>query len=84
MTGSSATFAVVANARYERCRLLFGHRAVLPPLNVGKRFAHPAGWQGFAADWSLDQRAFKNVPWGIWLISGHFGLCTWLELLHVS
>jgi hypothetical protein len=23
-----------------------------------------AGWQGFAADWSSDQRAFKNVPWG--------------------
>ena len=45
--------------------------------------AHPAGWQGFAADWSSDQRAFKNVPWGSWLISGRFGLCTWLELLHV-
>ena len=42
-----------------------------------------AGWQGFAADWSSDQRAFKNVPWGSWLISGRFGLCTWLELLHV-
>ena len=40
-------------------------------------------WQGFAADWSSDQRAFKNVPWGSWLISGRFGLCTWLELLHV-
>ena len=40
-------------------------------------------WQGFAADWSSDQRAFKNVPWGIWLISGRFGLCTLLELLHV-
>src|ERR1700720_4467307 len=23
-----------------------------------------AGWQGFAADWPSDQRAFKNVPWG--------------------
>jgi hypothetical protein len=43
--------------------------------------AHPACWQGFAADWSSDQRAFKNVPWGSWLISGRFGLCTWLELL---
>src|SRR6202040_165289 len=28
------------------------------------------GWQGFAADWSSDQRAFKNVPWGkamVWI-----------------
>ena len=40
-------------------------------------------WQRFAADCSSDQRAFKNVPWGSWLISGRFGLCTWLELLHV-
>ena len=32
-------------------------------------------WQGFAADWSSDQRAFKNVPWGSWLISGR-GLVT--------
>src|SRR5437660_8518888 len=23
----------------------------------------PAGWQGIAADWSSDQRAFKNVSW---------------------
>ncbi|MGB6324482.1 MAG: heme-copper oxidase subunit III family protein [Methylocella sp.] len=32
--------------------------------------ALPGGWQGFAADWSSDQRAFKNVPWGkamVWI-----------------
>src|ERR1700726_2701776 len=30
----------------------------------------PAGWAGIAADWSSDQRAFKNVTWGkamIWI-----------------
>ena len=37
----------------------------------------PAGWQGIAADWSSDQRAFKNVPWGkammwIFLLSDTF------------
>ena len=26
--------------------------------------ARPAGWRGIAADWSSDQRAFKNVSWG--------------------
>ena len=35
------------------------------------------GWQGVAADWSSDQRAFKNVPWGkammwIFLLSDTF------------
>ena len=35
------------------------------------------GWHGFAADWSSDQRAFKNVPWGkammwIFLLSDTF------------
>src|SRR6202166_930863 len=46
--------------------------------------AHPqqspapiAGWQGIAADWSSDQRAFKNVSWGkammwIFLLSDTF------------
>jgi cytochrome c oxidase subunit III len=32
--------------------------------------AHPGGWQGFAADWSSDQRAFKTATWGkamIWI-----------------
>ena len=37
----------------------------------------PAGLQGIAADWSSDQRAFKNVPWGkammwIFLLSDTF------------
>ncbi len=37
----------------------------------------PAGWQGIAADWSSDQRAFKNVSWGkammwIFLLSDTF------------
>jgi len=35
------------------------------------------GWQGIVADWSSDQRAFKNVPWGkammwIFLLSDTF------------
>ncbi len=32
--------------------------------------ARPEGWQGIVTDWSSDQRAFKNVPWGkamIWI-----------------
>jgi cytochrome c oxidase subunit 3 len=37
----------------------------------------PAGWRGIAADWSSDQRAFKNVSWGkammwIFLLSDTF------------
>jgi cytochrome c oxidase subunit 3 len=37
----------------------------------------PEGWQGFAADWASDQRAFKNVSWGkvmmwIFLLSDTF------------
>src|SRR5258707_14926881 len=32
--------------------------------NTGASPARPAGWQGIAADWSSDQRAFKNVSWG--------------------
>src|SRR3977135_138617 len=38
--------------------------------NTGAAPARPGGWQGFAADWSSDQRAFKNVPWGkamVWI-----------------
>src|SRR5476649_2357382 len=39
--------------------------------------AHPGGWQGFAADWSSDQRAFKSATWGkammwIFLLSDTF------------
>src|SRR6476620_10321648 len=45
--------------------------------NTGASPARPAGWQGIAADWSSDQRAFKNVPWGkammwIFLLSDTF------------
>ncbi len=37
----------------------------------------PDGWEGIVADWSSDQRAFKNVPWGkammwIFLLSDTF------------
>ena len=39
--------------------------------------ARPAGWRSIAADWSSDQRAFKNVSWGkammwIFLLSDTF------------
>src|SRR5258706_8240059 len=39
--------------------------------------AQPTGWKGIAADWSSDQRAFKNVSWGkammwIFLLSDTF------------
>ena len=38
--------------------------------NTGESLPRPEGWQGIVADWSSDQRAFKNVPWGkamIWI-----------------
>src|SRR5690242_9968730 len=39
--------------------------------------ARPLGWRGIVADWSSDQRAFKNVSWGkammwIFLLSDTF------------
>src|SRR3989337_3733722 len=45
--------------------------------NTGEALTRPAGWQGIAADWSSDQRAFKNVSWGkgmmwIFLLSDTF------------
>src|SRR4029077_9857975 len=45
--------------------------------NPGELAARPEGWQGIAADWSSDQRAFKNVSWGkammwIFLLSDTF------------
>src|SRR5258707_3962663 len=45
--------------------------------NTGKAHTRPAGWPGIAADWSSDQRAFKNVSWGkammwIFLLSDTF------------
>src|SRR5438128_10015328 len=45
--------------------------------HTGESRARPAGWRGIAADWSSDQRAFKNVSWGkammwIFLLSDTF------------
>jgi cytochrome c oxidase subunit III len=44
---------------------------------TGETVTRPAGWQGFAADWSSDQRAFKTASWGkvmmwIFLLSDTF------------
>ncbi len=45
--------------------------------NTGETLSPPDGLQGIVADWSSDQRAFKNVPWGkammwIFLLSDTF------------
>ncbi len=45
--------------------------------DTGTTLAPPGGVQGVVADWSSDQRAFKNVPWGkgmmwIFLLSDTF------------
>ena len=45
--------------------------------NAAKASARPSGWQGIAADWSSDQRAFKSASWGkammwIFLLSDTF------------
>ncbi|HBF54713.1 MAG TPA: bb3-type cytochrome oxidase subunit IV, partial [Afipia sp.] len=32
--------------------------------NTGQSHTRAKGWRGIAADWSSDQRAFKNVSWG--------------------
>ena len=45
--------------------------------HIGQTEPQPGGWQSFAADWSSDQRAFKNVSWGkammwIFLLSDTF------------
>ncbi len=44
---------------------------------TGEALARPEGMRGVVADWSSDQRAFKNVPWGkammwIFLVSDTF------------
>ena len=44
---------------------------------TGQALSRPEGLQGIVADWSSDQRAFKNVPWGkammwIFLLSDTF------------
>jgi cytochrome c oxidase subunit 3 len=36
----------------------------MPQDNPGAGISRPAGWEGIVADWSSDQRAFKNVSWG--------------------
>src|SRR3569833_3986622 len=46
-------------------------------INNVEPVARAAGWRGIAADWSSDQRAFKNVSWGkammwIFLLSDTF------------
>ena len=45
--------------------------------NTAEPLTQPDGWEGIVADWSSDQRAFKNVPWGkammwIFLLSDAF------------
>ena len=45
--------------------------------SIGEAVARPEGMKGIVADWSSDQRAFKNVPWGkammwIFLLSDTF------------
>jgi cytochrome c oxidase subunit III len=45
--------------------------------NTAESLTRPEGWQGIVADWTSDQRAFKNVPWGkammwIFLLSDTF------------
>jgi cytochrome c oxidase subunit 3 len=47
------------------------------PNIPGDAHARPPGWRGVTADWSSDQRAFKNVSWGkvmmwIFLLSDTF------------
>ena len=49
----------------------------MAPSNSDATLARPEGLTGIADDWSSDQRAFKNVPWGkammwIFLLSDTF------------
>jgi cytochrome c oxidase subunit 3 len=51
--------------------------AQLAVRNTAESLSRPEGWEGIVADWSSDQRAFKNVPWGkammwIFLLSDTF------------
>lgn len=55
----------------------------IAPTAVNADIARPTGWRGIAADWSSDQRAFKNVSWGkammwIFLLSDTFIFGTFL------
>jgi len=45
--------------------------------DIAAPVTQPEGWPGIVSDWSSDQRAFKNVPWGkammwIFLLSDTF------------
>src|SRR5437899_3214243 len=44
-------------------------------LTHDSQLDRPQGWQGIAADWASDQRAFKNVPWGNPWGAAQFGSC---------
>jgi cytochrome c oxidase subunit 3 len=51
--------------------------AEMTPTHLGAEIARPSGVRGIVADWSSDQRAFKNVSWGkammwIFLLSDTF------------
>src|SRR6202040_423896 len=51
--------------------------AEMTPTHIGAEIARPSGVRGIVADWSSDQRAFKNVSWGkammwIFLLSDTF------------
>src|SRR6266852_666025 len=57
--------------------------------NTGAAPTRPSGWQGIAADWSSDQRAFKNVSWGkammwIFLLSDTFILIAIMTFILIS
>jgi cytochrome c oxidase subunit 3 len=47
------------------------------PVPAAPTLPRPSRWQGIVSDWTSDQRAFKNVPWGkammwIFLLSDTF------------
>jgi cytochrome c oxidase subunit 3 len=53
------------------------------PTTLNTKIGRVSGWQGIVADWSSDQRAFKNVSWGkammwIFLLSDTFIFGTFL------
>jgi cytochrome c oxidase subunit 3 len=55
----------------------------LAPTTLNTKVGRAPGWQGIVADWSSDQRAFKNVSWGkammwIFLLSDTFIFGTFL------
>src|SRR6202790_4528913 len=51
--------------------------AEMTPTHIGAEIARPSGMRAIVADWSSDQRAFKNASWGkammwIFLLSDTF------------